>query len=153
MNQSLLNSIRWSSVVGQWNDRGSVVGRAVWSRCPWQQVWVGSLFRQNRKTSSNGNIFRVTGRLCGAFAGHRWVPLTKASHAELWCFFFDLGFEQMVESTIVRLVIWDAIALIITSLLWVCVYIITQLMPVKLVRVCNNNDNLVSNILATFNVY
>ena len=37
-------------------------------------------------TSSNGNIFRVTGHLCGEFTGHRWIPLTKASNAELWCF-------------------------------------------------------------------
>ena len=37
-------------------------------------------------TSSNGNIFRVTGPLCGDFTGHRWIPLTKASGAELWCF-------------------------------------------------------------------
>ena len=33
-------------------------------------------------TSSNGNLFRVTGPYCG----HRWIPLTKASDAELWCF-------------------------------------------------------------------
>ena len=37
-------------------------------------------------TSSNGNIFRVTGPLCGDFTGHRWIPHTKASDAELWCF-------------------------------------------------------------------
>ena len=37
-------------------------------------------------TSSNGNIFRVTGLLCGEFTGHRWIPFTKASGAELWCF-------------------------------------------------------------------
>ena len=37
-------------------------------------------------TSSNGNIFRVTGPLCGEFTGHRWIPHTKASDAELWCF-------------------------------------------------------------------
>ena len=37
-------------------------------------------------TSSNGNIFRVTGYLCGEFAGHRWIPLTKASDAEIWYF-------------------------------------------------------------------
>ena len=36
-------------------------------------------------TSSNGNIFRVTGLLCGEFIGHRWIPRTKASDAELWC--------------------------------------------------------------------
>ena len=40
------------------------------------------------KTSSNGNIFRVTGHLCGEFTGPRWIPHTKASDAELWCFFF-----------------------------------------------------------------
>ena len=38
-------------------------------------------------TSSNGNIFRVTGLLWGEFTGHRWIPATKVSNAELWCFF------------------------------------------------------------------
>ena len=28
-------------------------------------------------TSSNGNIFCVTGPLCGEFTCHRWIPLTK----------------------------------------------------------------------------
>ena len=42
----------------------------------------------NMMTSSNGNIFRVTGHLCGEFTGHRWIPRTKVSDAELW-FFFD----------------------------------------------------------------
>ena len=36
-------------------------------------------------TSSNENIFRVTGHLCGEFTGPRWIPHTKASDAELWC--------------------------------------------------------------------
>ena len=36
-------------------------------------------------TSSNGNIFRVTGHLCGKFTGPRWIPHTKASDVELWC--------------------------------------------------------------------
>ena len=31
----------------------------------------------NMITSSNGNIFRVTGPLCGEFAGHRWIPRTN----------------------------------------------------------------------------
>ena len=39
-------------------------------------------------TSSNGNIFRVAGILCGEFTGHRWIPHTKASDAVLWCLFF-----------------------------------------------------------------
>ena len=128
-------------------------------------------------TSSNGNIFRVTDHLCREFTGHRWIPSTKASDAELWCFFFicvwingwvnnreagDLrrnrahydvivmytvhlpslwgestghrwfpltkaseaelwcflwpAHEQTVVQTIETLVIWDAIALIMTSL-------------------------------------
>ena len=37
-------------------------------------------------TSSNGNIFRGTGPLCGKFAGLRWIPRTKAIAAELWYF-------------------------------------------------------------------
>ena len=37
-------------------------------------------------TSSNGSFFCVTGHLCGEFTGYRWIPLTKASVAELWCF-------------------------------------------------------------------
>ena len=36
-------------------------------------------------TSSNRNIFRVTGHLCGEFTGSRWIPHTKASDAGLWC--------------------------------------------------------------------
>ena len=40
-------------------------------------------------TSSNGNIFRVTGPLSGEFTGHRWIPLTKASDAELWSFLWS----------------------------------------------------------------
>ena len=34
-------------------------------------------------------IFRVTGPLCGEFTGHHWIPLTKASDAELSCFLWS----------------------------------------------------------------
>ena len=37
-------------------------------------------------TSSNGNILRVTGLWWGESTGDRWIPLTKASDAELWYF-------------------------------------------------------------------
>ena len=40
-------------------------------------------------TSSNGNIFRVTGHLCGEFTGPRWIPRTKASDADLWWFLWS----------------------------------------------------------------
>ena len=42
-------------------------------------------------SSSNGNIFRVTGHLCGEFTGLRWIPRTKASDAELWCFLLSVS--------------------------------------------------------------
>ena len=56
------------------------------------------------KTSSNGTIFRVTGPLCGG------IPHTKDSDAELWCFFY-LRLNKRL-----RLVIWDATVVILTSL-------------------------------------
>ena len=40
-------------------------------------------------TSSNGNIFRVTGPLCGEFTGHLWIPGTETSDAELWCYLWS----------------------------------------------------------------
>ena len=67
----------------------------------------------NMMTSSNGNIFRVTGPLWGESTGDRRIPLTKASDAELWCFLWS---EQTVEQTIETTVIWDAIAPIMTLL-------------------------------------
>ena len=44
------------------------------------------MIKINMMTSSNRNIFRVTGHLCEEFTGPRWIPRTKASDAELWCF-------------------------------------------------------------------
>ena len=58
-------------------------------------------------TSSNGNIFRVTGPLWGEYTGHWWIPLTKASDAK-----FDVSFDLRLNKRL----IWDAIALIMTSL-------------------------------------
>ena len=49
-----------------------------------KQQW---LFEICMKTSSNGNVFRVTGPLWGESTGHRWIPLSNASDVELWCFF------------------------------------------------------------------
>ena len=78
-------------------------------------------YNQTMDTSLNGNIFRIAGPLCWEFTGHWWISLTKASDAELWCFVWSAP-EQMVEQTIETPVIWDAVALIMTSL-W---YDITQ---------------------------
>ena len=43
--------------------------------------WYNELIRDDMMTSSNGNMCRVTGHLCGEFTGHRWIPRTKGQ----WC--------------------------------------------------------------------
>ena len=47
-------------------------------------------------TSSNGNIFRVTGHLCEEFTGYRWIPHTKARDAELWCFLWSARLSKQL---------------------------------------------------------
>ena len=46
---------------------------------------------------------------------HLWIPLTKASEAQLWCFRWSAP-EQTLKQTIETPMIWDVIALIMTSL-------------------------------------
>ena len=52
-------------------------------RCVLNNIKAQRLYASNcakhMMTSSNGNIFRVTGHLCREFTGQRWIPLTKAS--------------------------------------------------------------------------
>ena len=55
------------------------------------------------------NKIDAAGHLCVEFPGGRWIPCTKASDTELWCFLWSAP-EWTFESTFVRLVIWDAIA-------------------------------------------
>ena len=50
--------------------------------------------------SSYGSIFRVTGPLCGEFTGHRWILLTKASDAELGCFWMPACCTQVLMYSI-----------------------------------------------------
>ena len=47
-------------------------------------------------TSSNGNIFRVTGPWWRESTSDRWIPLTRASDAELWCALWS-AHEQTVK--------------------------------------------------------
>ena len=65
--------------------------------------------------SSDGIISHITGPSCEEYTGHRWIPLTKASDADLWYFLWSPP-KQMVVQTIERPVIWNAITLIMTSL-------------------------------------
>ena len=61
-------------------------------------------------TSSNGNIFRVTDlAVTGEFPAQR--PVTRSFDVSLYP-----HLNKTVEETIVRLVIWNAIASIMTSL-------------------------------------
>ena len=65
-----------------------------WSNAQYTPFWIPGCFWYSARcmimmASSNGNIFRVTGPLCGQFAGHRQIPLTKASDAELCCFLWS----------------------------------------------------------------
>ena len=65
-----------SVIICTWNIRSILRAQQSWNE-------------PHMMTSSNGNIFRVTGHLCGEFTGHRWIPRTKASDAELWCFLWS----------------------------------------------------------------
>ena len=63
----------------------------------------------------NRKHFRITDPLWGESTGHQWIPLTKVSDAELWWLLWS-ALEQTFEHTIETHVIWDAIALTMTTL-------------------------------------
>ena len=46
--------------------------------------------------SSNGNIFRVTGPLCGEFTGHRWIPAQRPV-TRSFDVFFDLRLTERLS--------------------------------------------------------
>ena len=48
-------------------------------------------------TASNGNIFRVTGHLCGEIGGHRWIPCRITSDAE-----FDVFFDPRLNKRLTK---------------------------------------------------
>ena len=56
-------------------------------------IWNGNIFST---AIWNGNIFRVTGPLCGEFTGHRWIPRTKPSDADVDAF-FDLRLNKSLS--------------------------------------------------------
>ena len=96
---------RWNrclSMLGLFTDADGTYWMSVWNLRSWGVTWW--VYPMNYMdmvctfimTSSNGNIFRVTGPLCGEFTGHRWIPRSKASDTELWCFLWSAP-EWMVE--------------------------------------------------------
>ena len=81
---------------GEINEQGSSNPESgSWNPQPLQLIICIVYAGNHMMTSSNWDIFRVTGPLCGEFTGPRWIPLTKASDAELWCFLWSLP-EQTV---------------------------------------------------------
>ena len=60
----------------------------------WLAICVQSALVPWHITPSNGNIFRVTGPLWWESTGRRWIPLTKARDAELWCFISTNGWAN-----------------------------------------------------------
>ena len=48
-------------------------------------------------TSSNGNILRVTGPLCGQFTGHRWIPSQRPLVMRSFDVFFDLLLHRQLS--------------------------------------------------------
>ena len=63
-------------------------------------------------TSSNGNIFRDTGHLCGEFPVAGEFPAQRTV-TQSFDVFFDMRLNKRLTA---RLVIWDAIGPIMTSL-------------------------------------
>ena len=64
-------------------------------------------------TSANGNIFRVTGPLCGEFTGPDEFP-TQRPVTRSFDVFFDLRLNERLSKQPVGW--WDAIVVIMTSL-------------------------------------
>ena len=63
------------------------------------QPWVSTVINWHMSSdygpvvmSSNENVFRVTGLLCGEFTGHRWRPVTRS-----FDIFFDLRLNRRLS--------------------------------------------------------
>ena len=87
------------------NDKPLLVQRMAWYQTCGNHVW----WRNEMETFSALLVFRAE-----KFTGHRWIPRTKASDAEPWCFLLSTP-EPTVEQRTETPVIKDAIALIMTS--------------------------------------
>ena len=48
-------------------------------------------------TSANGNIFRVTGHLCGVFPGPRWIPTQRPVTRS-----FDVFFDRRLNKRLIK---------------------------------------------------
>ena len=57
-------------------------------------IYICTYLPYHMMTSSNGNIFRVTGPLCEEFTGFWWIPLTKTRSFDV---FFDLHLNKLLS--------------------------------------------------------
>ena len=57
----------------------------------------------NMMTSSNGNIFRVTGHLCGEFTGPRWIPhIREAGDFRRYCTHYDVSVMNLFGTCVLQ---------------------------------------------------
>ena len=57
---------------------------------------ISNIYNLNMMTSSNGNIFRVTGHLCGEFTGHGEFPAQRPV-TRILDVFFDLRLNKRLS--------------------------------------------------------
>ena len=89
---SLHNKQHQSTILlALWVKNPPVTGRFPSQTVIRKKVSISSWWRHQMET-----FFRVPGPLCGEFTGYRWIPLTKASDAELWCLPWS-AHEQTVD--------------------------------------------------------
>ena len=79
-----------------------------WFQCFWPRVEIWPWLSR---------ALHVTGPLWRESNCYRWIPLTKASYTEPWCF-LRYAPEHTVKQTIESSMIWHAIALIWPSPWW-----------------------------------
>ena len=60
------------------------------------EIGLRNVWSRAMMTSSNGNIFRVTGHLCGKFTGHRWIPAQRPV-TRTFDVFFDLCLNKRLS--------------------------------------------------------
>ena len=57
----------------------------------------------NMMTSSNGNIFRVTGHLCGEFTGPWWIPhIREAGDFRRYCTHYDVTVMNLFGTCVLQ---------------------------------------------------
>ena len=83
---TLYGEINLSQQLGSLCDQTSFMYIRCYHHCLHRQAATWHILWRRMMTSSNGILFRVTDPMCGEFTGRRWITLTNASNAELWCF-------------------------------------------------------------------